>query len=86
MGLRFQRRLTIVPGVRLNFSKSGVSTSLGVRGAHLTLGKTPRVTVGLPGFGLSWTETLNEDGGNRRAFSIVLWVVIGLCILAVLAH
>ena len=86
MGLRFQRRLTIVPGVRLNFSKSGVSTSLGVRGAHLTIGKTPRVTVGLPGSGLSWTETLNKDGSNRRAFSIMLWVVISLSILAVLAH
>ena len=61
MGLRFQRRVKIFPGVTLNFSKSGVSTSLGVKGAHVTLGhgKT-RATVGLPGSGLSHTTTSSK--------------------------
>ena len=59
---RFQKRIGIVPGLRINLSKSGASVSLGVKGAHLTVGKTPRVTVGLPGSGLSYTETL----GSRR--------------------
>ena len=38
MGLRFQRRIRIFPGLRLNVSKGGVSASVGTRGAWLTLG------------------------------------------------
>jgi hypothetical protein len=40
--LRFYRRKQIFPGLRLNFSKRGVSASVGVRGAHVTLGRTRR--------------------------------------------
>ena len=58
MGFRFRRSFKILPGVRLNLSKSGVSTSVGVRGAHVTFGpKGTRTTVGIPGTGMSWTET-----------------------------
>jgi hypothetical protein len=54
----FRRSLRIAPGIRLNLSKSGVSTSVGARGAHVTLGNG-RVwtTVGLPAIGLSYTES-----------------------------
>lgn len=56
MSFRFQRRIKILPGVRLNISKGGVSTSVGVRGARATLGRGGRrVTVGLPGTGISHT-------------------------------
>jgi len=58
MGLRFQRRIKILPGVRINLSKSGVGFSVGGRGAHI--GITARgqryTSVGLPGSGLSWRE------------------------------
>ena len=57
MPLRFNRRVELFPGARLNFSKSGVSLSLGGRGVHFTIGgKGTRETVGLPGTGLYWTE------------------------------
>lgn len=57
MGLRFQKRVKVLPGVTLNFSKSGVSTSVGVTGAKVTLGHgQTRVTTGLPGTGISQTE------------------------------
>ena len=57
MGFRFRRSVKLAPGVRLNFSKSGVSTSVGTRGAHVTLGHGQvRETVGIPGTGLSYTE------------------------------
>lgn len=57
MGFRFQKRVKILPGVTLNFSKSGVSTSVGTKGARVTLGhgKT-RTTVGIPGTGMSHTS------------------------------
>jgi hypothetical protein len=42
-----------------------VSTSLGVRGAHVTVGHGKvRETVGLPGTGLSYTHV---DGKNKTA-------------------
>ena len=54
---RFRRSVRILPGVRLNIGKTGVSTSIGGRGAHVTLGRgQTRTTVGLPGTGLSYTE------------------------------
>lgn len=55
--LRFQRRLKVCPGPRLNFSKGGVSTSIGARGAWYTVSKKgTRATVGLPGTGLFYTD------------------------------
>jgi len=58
MTLRFYRRLTLIPGIiRLNFSRSGVSVSLGGRGAHYTIGpRGQRTSVGIPGSGLFWVE------------------------------
>jgi uncharacterized protein DUF4236 len=57
MGLRFHRSIKLLPGIRLNFGKRGISTSVGVRGAHVTFGKTgTSTTVGLPGSGLSYTH------------------------------
>lgn len=62
MGFRFQKRVKILPGVRVNLSKSGVSTSIGVKGAQVTLGhgKT-RTTVGLPGSGISHSTVTSNN-------------------------
>jgi hypothetical protein len=57
MGFRFHHSLRVLPGVRLNLSKGGVSASVGIRGAWFTIGqKGTRATVGLPGTGLSYTS------------------------------
>jgi hypothetical protein len=59
MGFRFQRRVRLFPGVRLNFSKGGISTTLGGRGAHVTVNKDGvNAGVGLPGTGMSWIQRL----------------------------
>ena len=58
MPLRLWRRIKIAPGVTVNLSKTGVSTSFGPRGAKVTLGRGKvRKTVGLPGTGLFYTTT-----------------------------
>jgi Protein of unknown function (DUF4236) len=58
MGWRFRRSVRILPGIRLNLSRSGVSASVGVKGAHITVGHGKvRETVGLPGTGISYTGT-----------------------------
>ena len=50
---RFQRHVGILPGLRFNLSKSGVSLSVEVKGAHVTVGRTRASAVGIPGSGLS---------------------------------
>lgn len=66
MGLRFRRSMTLIPGVRLNFGKTGMSVSTGVRGFrqtyNLNTGKKT-TTVGLPGTGIYYTTT---DGGKKK--------------------
>ena len=64
MGFRFDRHVGILPGLRVNFSKSGISLTEGVSGAHITIGRTPRITLGIPGSGISWTKTMER---GRRA-------------------
>lgn len=59
MALRFRRSITLFPGVKINIGKTGPSLSVGVPGFRKTYHTDGRVTttVGLPGTGLSWTET-----------------------------
>jgi len=67
MAFRFRRRVRVLPGVWLNVSRRGVSTSIGGRGAHVTLSdQGTRTTVGLPGTGLSWTELKKPDASAPR--------------------
>ncbi|WP_380784825.1 DUF4236 domain-containing protein [Sphingomonas sp. R86521] len=59
MGFRFRKTISLFPGLRLNISKGGISTSLGRPGASINIGKQGvRGTVGLPGSGLSYSEML----------------------------
>lgn len=89
MGFRFQKRIKLLPGVSVNLSKSGVSTSLGPRGARVTYGHGQRrTTVGLPGSGLSHTTVKRtaaatspqDDSGD----TLVGWVVVALFVAAVI--
>ncbi len=71
-GLRFQKRLRIFPGLRINLSKSGASTTLGPRGAGVNIGKDGITTnAGIPGTGLSYRQKL---GGGRGWLGVVLLV------------
>ena len=92
MGFRFQKRLKILPGISVNLSKSGISTSIGPRGAKVTLGNGKRrTTVSLPGTGLSHTTSTNTtdtSSGKRSGadlpasiVKIVLWAVAIIIIL-----
>lgn len=81
MGLRFSKRIPLVPGLRVNLSRSGASLSLGHRGGWLTIGpRGTRATVGLPGSGLSYSTPV-EAGlhlGHQVAFVLMLIVVVYL--------
>ena len=56
---RFRRSIKLFPGVRWNIGKKSSSLSFGGKGAHYTVGgpRGSRTTVGIPGTGLSYTET-----------------------------
>ncbi len=58
MGLRFRRTFKLFPGVRLNVTKTGVSTTIGPRGLHTTInGRRMTNTVDIPGSGLSYSTS-----------------------------
>jgi hypothetical protein len=69
VGFRFRKSFKIAPGVRLNLSKSGVSTSIGGRGATLNVGgkRGARATVGIPGTGISYSEHLERRTPREQA-------------------
>jgi hypothetical protein len=60
MAFRFQRRIKILPGLRLNVSKTGISWTVGTRGASVTA-RDGKLTgnVGIPGTGLSYRKRLD---------------------------
>ena len=89
MGFRFQRRIRIAPGVRLNLSKSGIGASVGRTGLRVGMDAKRKkyFSVGLPGTGLSYRtffgrpvtpETLKKVGFALfvGAFAVALLVVL----------
>jgi hypothetical protein len=96
LGWRFQRSVSIFPGVRLNFSRSGISTSVGVKGATVNFGRHgQKTTLGLPGTGLSHssfssneTETLQEAGSENNDGQKSHWLgwLIGILAIFGLGH
>jgi hypothetical protein len=77
VAFRFRRRISIPPGLRLNISRSGISTSVGRRGLWVTYGRGRlRTTVGLPGSGLSYTSTSEASGAAapRPSGTVPSWM------------
>ncbi|MDR3450398.1 MAG: DUF4236 domain-containing protein [Alphaproteobacteria bacterium] len=75
MGIRFRKSFSIIPGVKINLSKSGPSVSVGGPGMTYNIGtKGSRETVGLPGSGLSYQEKSGKAGGKNGWFGIVVLI------------
>lgn len=65
MGFRFRRSIKLMPGVRLNFSLSGVSATIGPRGLSYNIGPRGRaLNLGIPGTGLSYRQSLAAGQGR----------------------
>ena len=58
MGLRFRRSIKILPGVKINISKKGISSiCLGKSGASINLNKKGISTnIGISGTGISYSK------------------------------
>jgi Protein of unknown function (DUF4236) len=96
MGWRFQRRIGIFPWLRLNLRKSGVSTSVGPRGADVNIGPHgTSVNAGLPGTGVSYRRKLSNDPDDTHVLPEIVhdtqtdnqgkWLTIGVIVVMVAA-
>jgi hypothetical protein len=87
MGFRFQRRIRIAPGVRLNLSKSGIGGSVGRRGLRLGVDARRKryFSVGLPGTGLSYRAFFGAPLAPQT-IKKAAWIVMGalLCLGALI--
>lgn len=67
MAFRFRKSIRIAPGVRINVSTSGLSTTLGPRGMNVTTGRRGTfLNAGIPGTGVS---TRGRLGGGGDSFA-----------------
>lgn len=67
MPVRIRKSIKIFPGVKLNFSKGGVSFTVGTKGYHLNFSKRGvRQTVGLPGSGISETDYIVKNDAKSE--------------------
>lgn len=63
--MRFRKKAKLLPGVYLNFSKSGISTTIGISGASINIGKKGAYfNSGIPGTGIYDRQRIG--GGNKR--------------------
>lgn len=70
MGIRYRKRVKVAPGVYINLSKSGMSTTLGPRGLSVNIGKDGAfLNTGIPGTGFYSREKLapaNVGGSHQN--------------------
>ena len=86
MGFNFRKSFKIVPGVRLNVGKKGISSvSVGPRGAKVNIGKKgTRTTVSAPSKGLSYSKYSayqkqdNQQQGSKSGIGTL--IVVGIII------
>jgi AAA+ superfamily predicted ATPase len=70
MAWNFRRRIKILPGVHLNVSKKGVSTTFGVRGASITTGRNGTyLNTGIPGTGMYNRQKIGGKSGNTNNYT-----------------
>lgn len=80
MGFRFRKSIGLLPGVKINLSKSGPSVSLGTRGASLNIGHgRKKATIGIPGTGLGYQTQFGYGKGGW--LTLLLLLAIGAAIL-----
>jgi hypothetical protein len=91
MGLRFQRRIRIAPGVRLNLSKSGIGASVGRTGLRLGMDAKRReyFSAGLPGTGWSYRtffgRPVTPQTLKKVGYFVIAATVICLGMLVILS-
>lgn len=98
MAWNYRKRVKIAPGVHLNFSKNGVSTSIGPKGAKVTFGKNGTyMSTSIPGTGLysrqkisggystsSYTNNINDNNSKSCLGCITFFISLFLFFCAII--
>ncbi len=67
MAWNFRRRVKLIPGVHLNFSQKGISTSIGTKGASLTFKQDGiYLNTSIPGIGLYQRKKIFENKNEEN--------------------
>ena len=87
MGFRFQKRIRVAPGLRLNLSKSGVGASVGRTGLRVGIDAKRKkyFSVGLPGTGISYRKQFGQPV-TKQAMIWVAGVLVALWIIGMVAR
>lgn len=87
----FRKRIKIAPGINLNVSKSGVSSSIGGKGFSVTTGKKGTyVNTSIPGTGIynrkKISGSTSNNGGEEHSqlFGCAMLLVVALAATLVL--
>jgi hypothetical protein len=66
--MKFRKRISVLPGLTLNLSRSGISTTVGVRGASVNMNRQGAfLNTGIPGTGLYDRKKIS--GGSQGTMS-----------------
>ncbi|PKF73656.1 DUF4236 domain-containing protein [Chryseobacterium sp. PMSZPI] len=65
MAWSYRKRIKVIPGIHLNFSKRGISTSIGIKGASINFSKSG-TTVSTSVLGFSNRYKLSDSGSRSR--------------------
>ena len=89
MGWRFRKSFKILPGIRINIGKKGISSAtVGKRGLTTSIGKQGVFqNIGIPGTGLSHRSKVDGSpslAGALVGFGIVAAVIVGVISLCVI--
>jgi hypothetical protein len=89
MGFKLRKSVKIAPGVKINLSKSGISTSVGGKGHSVNIGKRGvKTTVGIPGTGISHTSSIpasnQKTSKSKGCGSTVALLVLVVLLISVL--
>lgn len=67
--MRFRRRAKLFPGVYLNFSKTGISTTIGFRGASINIEKQGTyLNTGIPGTGIYDRQKIGDSKQKPKEY------------------
>lgn len=72
MGFRFQKRISILPGININLGKRGASVSVGPRGLKTTISsRGVKHSIGFPGTGIRYETSYGCGSRGSRQTSRV---------------
>lgn len=68
--MRFRKRVKVFPGFSLNFSSSGISSTLGAKGASINISKRGTyLNTSIPGTGLSNRQKISGGNNSTNSFN-----------------